>query len=224
MRLVLIEKRRATKDVTSFIFKPEVPFSWKAGQFLRYTLLHDNPDQRGQDRYFTIASAPFENNVMLTTREGVSSFKRALFSLPVGSQILAEGPKGNFVVNDPELNYIFIAGGIGITPYRAILLDLEHKKLPIKVKLLYGNRDPDFVFKTELDDLDKKYNTFSVRYFVEPERIGESAIKDAARGFNDPLFYISGPKPMADAFKDMLQTMGIAQERIKLDYFPGYEN
>lgn len=223
MRLILIEKRQEAKDVTSFIFKPEVQFSWKAGQFLRYTLLHDNSDERGQDRYFTIASATFENNVMLTTREGVSSFKRALFSLPVGGQILAEGPKGNFVVNDPDLNYIFIAGGIGITPYRAILLDLEHNKLPINVKLLYGNQNPDFVFKTELDDLDKKYDTFSVRYFVEPERIGESAIKDALRDFNDPLFYISGPKPMVDAFKNMLQGMGISQEHIKLDYFPGYE-
>lgn len=129
MGLTLLEKHPEAGDATSFIFKPETPLVWQAGQFLHYNLLHQNPDERKAERYFTIASAPFEQNIWLTTRhmEKGSSFKAALFALPIGGNIEANGPEGDFVVNDLAREFIFIAGGIGITPYRSILLDLDQR-------------------------------------------------------------------------------------------------
>ncbi len=105
-----------------------------ASAILLYKGVH--ADDPKTTRYFTIASAPFEQRVTLTTRfatERRSSFKRALRELPIGAAVEAEGPSGNFVVKVPEVDRVFIAGGIGITPYRAILLDLDHRARPVNV-------------------------------------------------------------------------------------------
>ena len=80
---------------------------------------------------------------MLTTRsaaERSSSFKRALRQLPVGAAVDVGEPDGDFVVGDPGDEHVLIAGGIGVTPFRAILLDLDHRELPINATLLYANR------------------------------------------------------------------------------------
>lgn len=225
MRLALKEKRPETSDTTSFFFESETPLSWQAGQFLRYTLEHSNPDERETKRYFTIASVPHEGFVMLTTRfsQDGSSFKRALRTLPIGGTIEAEGPDGDFVVEDPAEEFVFIAGGIGITPYRAILLDLDHKNIPMNVKLLYGNRNEEFVYKNLLEELRKKHPTFTIEYFVSPARIDEAAIRRAVPDLEKSLVYVSGPEPMVEAFEKMLSGMGIPEAHLKRDYFPGYD-
>ncbi len=66
--------------------------------------------------------------------------------LPVGAEIEADGPEGDFVVTDPKRNYIFVAGGIGITPFRSILADADHNGHKLKVHLLYGNHDNRYPF------------------------------------------------------------------------------
>lgn len=232
MKLTLINKKQEAPDVVSFTFKNEVALTWQAGQFLLYTLDHPNPDDRKTKRYFTISSAPFEGHVMLTTRfakEKGSTFKHALDTFPLGGVIEAEGPDGDFVIENPnnpqnpQREYIFIAGGIGITPYRAILLDLDHRNLPINVTLLYSNRSPEFVYKTELEDLARKHRTLQTHYFVDPEHITEEAIKKIVPDLQTPIFYVSGPEPMVEAFEKMLCAMGIPQDHVKLDYFPGYD-
>ena len=104
MKLILVEKRSETEDVMSFIFSSDAPLKWQAGQFLHYSLPHSDADERGITRYFTIASAPFEGHVMLTTRFAAgrsSSFKRALRQLPVGAAVDVGDPDGDFVAGDP---------------------------------------------------------------------------------------------------------------------------
>src|SRR5882724_9802165 len=103
MQLALINKKLETKDTTSFIFRPPDPMTWRAGQYLHYVLNHPNPDDRGQERYFSIASAPHEKQIMVTTRfaDQGSSFKKALQKLEVGATIHADGLEGDFVVDDP---------------------------------------------------------------------------------------------------------------------------
>ncbi|HUZ92746.1 MAG TPA: FAD-dependent oxidoreductase [Candidatus Paceibacterota bacterium] len=224
MKLSLVEKRKEAGDAVSFVFKPAAPFSWQAGQFLHYTLPHANPDDRKTERYFTISAAPFENRVMLTTRlvEKKSTFKEALSALPVGGAIEADGLEGDFVVDDPTAGLILIAGGIGITPFRAILLDLDKKGVPINATLLYANRDNDFVYKDELEALARKHTNFKIHYFVTPEKIDEQAIRNAAPDLSKPVFYVSGPEPMVEAFEKMMLGMGITEPHLKRDYFPGY--
>ena len=109
------------------------------------------PDDRGVERFFSIASAPHEKHVMVTTRFAPksSSFKKALRNLRPGDAIEAHDLEGDFVVDDAEKTFVFIAGGIGITPFRAILLDLDYNKKPLNVQLLYANRDNDFPYRKE---------------------------------------------------------------------------
>jgi hypothetical protein len=119
MNVILAAKRPEARDVTSFMFRSASPMKWQAGQFLQYSLPDtQGADERGMTRYFTIASAPFEGQIMLTTRfasERSSTFKRALQHLPVGAAVVVGEPDGDFVVADPANKHVFIAGGIGIT-------------------------------------------------------------------------------------------------------------
>jgi ferredoxin-NADP reductase len=226
MKLTLIAKRPETQGVVSFLFSSDAPLKWQAGQFLQYRLPHPNADDRGITRYFTIASAPFEGHVMLTTRLGAdrtSSFKRALRQLPVGATVDADEPEGDFVAGDPADTHVLIAGGIGVTPFRAILLDLEHRGLPIDATLLYANRTPDFVYKAELDALTGRHPGLAVRYLVSPERVTETTIRDAAAVLTRPAFHVSGPELFVDAMASMLSGLGVPDTRVKRDYFPGYD-
>lgn len=225
MLLTLIEKRKEAEDVTSFIFKPEISFSWKSGQFLHYTLKHKNYDNRGPDRYFTIASAPFEKVVMITTRfaKDGSSFKKTLKTFQIGDTIEGVAPDGNFTLDDPNQESVFIAGGIGITPFRSILIDLAHRDIPINVTLLYANKTPDFVFKKELEDTAKHNPNLKIHYFVDPKRIDENAIKKTVANLRKKIFYVSGPEPMVESIDELLESLGVPKNHIKNDFFPGYK-
>src|SRR5712691_9034012 len=178
MKLELSATKQEASETFSFIFAPEEPLQWKAGQLLRYVLDHPDPDDRGVERFFTIASAPHEKHVMLTTRFAAksSSFKKALRRLRPGDAIEAHDLEGDFVVDDPEKTFVFIAGGIGITPYRAILLDLDYNKKPLNVQLLYANHDNDFPYRKELDALEGRHPEFRIDYVVSPNRIDEKSI------------------------------------------------
>lgn len=233
MHLKLVDKKQAVKSVTSFIFEPATTLVWQAGQFLRYHLTNPMADQRGEDRYFTIASSPHEGNIILTTRfvpddssTPGSTFKKDLQGLQIGDVVEAEGPAGEFIITDPRKEYIFIAGGIGITPFRAILFDLDHHQKPINVTLLYANRDNNIVFKEELEALLPNYPNLQIHYFIDPQRIDEQAIRKSVPDLpaGRQVYYVSGPKPMVEAMEKLLKEMGITEDHIKHDYFPGYKS
>lgn len=225
MKLKLASKKTESSGVESFIFQPEKPLVWKAGQFLHYVLNHAPTDDRGSDRWFTIASAPFEKNVMLTTRfdsKRSSTFKNALKALKVGDNIEMSDLDGDFIADDPNKEYIFIAGGIGITPFRAILKQAEHDgKIP-RVTLLYANRETVAAYKDEFDAMARQNSNLKIQYLFSPQRIDAETIKKFAPDFQTSLFYVSGPEPMVESVGKMLQEIGVAKERIKQDWFPGY--
>jgi glycine betaine catabolism B len=227
MIITLFNKVPGTADVTTFYFKPQIPINWQAGQYMQFTLPHDNPDDRGISRFFTISSAPFEENIMITTRfsgEASSTFKKALFKMEIGQTISALMPKGEFVVKDFTKNYVFIAGGIGITPFRSILLDLDFNKQlsNMEIFLFYSNRSNDIVFKEELDNLVIKNPVLKVRYVISPEICNVELMKNTIPGFQGKIYYISGPINMVKAIEDDLNKAGIEDNRVKKDYFPGY--
>lgn len=223
MKLKLQSRHQETADVTTFIFKPEQPISWQAGQYLKYTLPHDQPDDRGINRFFTIAAAPHEGHVQITTRFSPksSSFKKALEQFQPNDEIEAGQPEGDFVVTDPDRHLVFIAGGIGVTPFRAILNDLDHRGTDINVTFLYGNSDQNVVFKDELAALAAKHSRFEIRYIYAPEQIDDDMIK-ALPNFTKQTYYISGPEPMVEAFEKRFMALGIPEAQLQRDYFPGY--
>jgi ferredoxin-NADP reductase len=225
MKLTLRATRQEASDIFSFIFAPERPLRWQAGQYLRYILNHPKPDDRGVERYFSIASAPHEKQVMLTTRfvpKG-SSFKKALKKLKPGDVIEGRDWGGDFMVDHRRKNFVFIAGGIGITPFRAILLDLDRNRKPLNVQLLYANRDNDFPYRKELEALKKRHPEFRIDYVVSPDRIDEKSIPQLVADMDNPAFYVSGPEPMVESLDRALKKLGVPKRRIKNDFFPGYQ-
>jgi len=226
MKLNLVQRKSEIPGVESFIFKPAEPLSWKAGQYLHYVLHHEPTDSRGSDRWFTVASAPHEKDVMITTRqanEKGSSFKNALFAMNVGEEIEISSVEGAFTVDDAGKEYVFIAGGIGITPFHSILKEADKKGQKLKVTLIYSNRDSQVPFKTELEGFAKNNPDIVIHYVTSPDRIDEEKISQIVPDLQKPEFYLSGPAPMVFSLSESLEKMGIPKEHIKLDDFPGYE-
>lgn len=225
MKLKLIRKEKVVGDVTSFIFEPEERLNWKPGQYMHYLLPHDNEDDRGHERWFTNSAAPFEGHVMISTRifEQSSSFKKALDAMQPGDEIEADGPEGDFTVEDLDRNYIFIAGGIGITPFRSILYDAYNKGINLKVKLLYATRNHDISFKDEMDQFSANNPNMSIEYIVDPNIINQEILKARIGEVENPYVYVSGPKPMVKDLARELAELGLSKDNIKTDDFPGYK-
>ncbi len=225
MKLSLIKRKIESKDVESFFFKMSEPFTWKAGQFLHYILHHEPTDDRGSDRWFTVASAPFEDVIMLTTRftkEKGSSFKKSLKDLKIGDDIEISDVDGDFVIEDPQAEYVFIAGGIGITPFRAILKELDHNNQSTYITLLYANRDENVPYKDEIEDISKRNPNLKIHHVISPERIDEQKIREFVANIDKSIFYISGPEPMVESLGKILKEMGVPDDNLKQDWFPGY--
>ena len=201
MKLTLVAKRYETADVMSFIFKSDAPLTWQAGQFLSYTVPHPDSDDRGITRYFTIASAPFEGHVMLTTRFASgrsSSFKRALRQLPAGAAVEVGEPDGDFVLDDPSGEHILIAGGIGITPILPMLARAEADGATWT--LLYGGRTASsMAFTSELAP-------HGDRVVVHPQDTHGLLDLDELLGTPraDTLVYCCGPEPLLAAVEDRM--------------------
>jgi ferredoxin-NADP reductase len=224
MKLRFVKKEHEVENVYSFYFEPQEDTSWIAGQFLHYTMPHPNTDERGIKRWFTISAAPFEKHVRITTRineERSSSFKSALMQLKEGDEIESEAPEGDFVFGDPAKKYVFFAGGIGISPFRSILAQLDHDGQDFKVDLLYANRTDQLVFGDELARLEQKYPDFHIHKFIGDNKVTLDVLKPY---MNDPstIIYISGPEPMVEDFDKRLKDAGVPEERVKGDYFPNY--
>jgi ferredoxin-NADP reductase len=225
MKLKLVRKEKVVGDVTSFIFEPELQLEWEPGQYMHYLLPHENEDDRGRERWFTNSAAPFEGHVMISTRiiDESSSFKKALDALKPGDEIEADGPEGDFTVEDENRNYIFVAGGIGITPFRSILYDAYNKGTNLNVKLLYATRNYDIPFKDELEQFAANDPNMSIEYVVDPNIINKEILKARIDEVDNPFVYVSGPEPMVKSIAEQLSELGLSKENIKTDDFPGYK-
>ena len=233
--LKLLRIEPLASNTFGFWFEPSSKIRNIPGQFLEWTLPHAKPDSRGIRRYFTMASSPTEDMVLLATRiipenstdkkMFSSSFKKALHSMKVGDEIIVSEPKGEFVLTtDPDRKIALIAGGIGITPFRAIVKWLVDGKISRDIILLYSNKSPEDIAFKELFDEGVKSAGLRVVYKNTDATgfIDEKFIKSEVPDHQDRLFFISGPEPMVEAMTKILQGMNISKSNIKQDFFPGY--
>jgi ferredoxin-NADP reductase len=213
-------------NVVSFDFQPREGFAWRPGQYIHYTLPHRDVDERGDERWFTNSAAPFEGKVTISTRidnEHGSSFKRALAALKPGDEVEADEPEGDFTIEDDARNYIFVAGGIGITPFRSMLAEAHAKAQELKVTLLYANRNDEIPFRQELEQYAMDNPHLSIDYIIQPETLDTTHIMQAVDKVKNPLVYLSGPEPMVKQLAADLKSLGLDAASVKLDDFPGYE-
>jgi len=223
MKLILQTKHQEIEGVYSFVFEPQEPISWQPGQYMHYVLEHD-ADERGKERWFTIASAPYEKHIQITTRfdgERQSSFKQTLQAMEPGAEIEADGPKGSFVIQPGDHQQVFIAGGIGITPYRSMLAQMLHDMNIPKIDLLYANHDVNVVFGDELKRISAENSSFRIIEFVD-KRIEEPDLQEYLKD-GSSIFYLSGPRSMVESYAGLLASNNIGEDRVMTDYFPGYK-
>jgi ferredoxin-NADP reductase len=231
--LEFVRQRAEADDVTSFFFRPRQPLPFVAGQHLELTIAHPRPDSRGIARSLTIASAPAEPLVQVTTRIGPapSTFKQALGRLEPGDIVQATGPYGTFVDTDRRTPAVFIAGGIGITPFRSMLADLASRGARPTTTLLYSSSSPAIPFRTFFDSLPPAWPELRLAYTVtRPSggwagptgRIDAGLLRREVRDLAQTLFFVCGPAGFVDGIVGTLEQLGVAAARITREGFPGY--
>ena len=231
--LVTLDHTEPVADhITSFHFKPERSLQQTAGQFIELSISHPNPDKRGIKHWFTLSSSPTEDLPAITTKfpaDGqTSTFKQALQALNPGDQVMMSDPMGDFVLpKDKSIPLVFIAGGIGVTPFRSIikwLLDSGEKR---DISLLYAAGSlPEVAFR----DLFKEYGVEPVIVLSKPDAAwkGQSGylsaekILEVAPDKPNQLYFLSGPEPMVEALVKDLEAAGVDKRRLVGDYFPNY--
>ncbi len=234
--LTLKERKEIAKNIIKFTFTPSAPLRFTAGQYLEWTLPHSHVDDRGVRRYFTIASPPTEDTISLITKfatDRSSTFKSALHDFKPGDTLVASHLEGDFIMpTDAALPMVFIAGGIGVTPFHSMIQWLVDSNEQRDIALLYSARtSSEFIAQ----DLFARAEALGVKttYTISDDdpawkgpkgKIDEAFIKQYVPDWQKRLFYVSGPEPMVHAFMDMLFAMGVPKDNLKHDDFPGYDH
>jgi ferredoxin-NADP reductase/Na+-translocating ferredoxin:NAD+ oxidoreductase RnfD subunit len=233
--MTLVKKEEIAEGVYNFTFAPDKKISFRPGQYLEWTLGHDKPDTRGNRRYFTIASSPTEDAVMLGVKfyDKSSSFKQTLRAMNPGDTIMAAQLAGGFVLpKDPKKKLVFIAGGIGITPFRSMLKYLADNNEKRSVTLIYSNANMQEVAYYDIfQEAAERSGINTVFTFTDKKldpawkgyvgHVSEAMIEQVVPDYKERTFYVSGPHTLIDACNDVFSGMGIPRAQIKTDFFPG---
>ena len=235
--LNFLHSRDVAEGTLAFSLQKPAGFVFKAGQTADLTLVNPpETDSEGNTRTFSIASAPSENELMFATRLRDTAFKRSLRNMKPGTKIKVDGPMGSFNLHkNPAKPAVFLAGGIGITPFLSIIREATRQKDPHQIYLFYSNRRPeDAAFITELQAMPKQNPNFHlVATMAEMDKSKQSWTGE--RGFIDavmlkrhlpelsgPIYYTAGPPAMVAAMKDMLAKAGVDEDDVRAEDFPGY--
>lgn len=216
--LTLIKVHQEAGNVITFSFETG-GLVWMPGQFQVYEIPNAGEDEKDRVRYFTIASAPSEQRIDISARISDSSFKQMLSNLEVGDTIQAFGIDGDFIWDDKNSSpVVFVAAGIGITPYRSILLEREANNQPLDVTLVYFNRTDEIPFLDTFNQLESEHDEFTFISIIG-ERVTANRILDLVPEVVNGTMYLSGPEPMVESVGEELKKQGI---NLKQDWFPGY--
>lgn len=215
----LLSSKDEAGNVRTFIFETG-GLKWIAGQYQKYTLPQAGRTESENERWFTIASAPSEGAIRISTRLTGSAFKRALKALVPSDAIRTDGLEGDFTWEEqPSKPVVFIAAGIGVTPFRSILLERHAAGKKLNATLLYFNRIDEIPFREELEALARQHPELSLAPIVG-EPVTADSIFARARQASETIFYLSGPEPMVENIGAALKERGVS---LKQDWFPGYD-
>ncbi len=234
--LKLKERTRLTPDIYEFVFTPTQKLKFAPGQYMEWTLGHNQPDARGNRRYFTLASSPTEQNLKLGVKfyKASSTFKKAMLALDRNSEVVASQIIGDFTLpQDPNQKCVFLAGGIGITPFRSMIKYLLDTRQRRPITLVYAAKTTDDIVYKEIFDRAEKELGIKVIYSLTDTtnvpaswrgnigRITPETIMKQIPGNRNALFYLSGSRDMVDSFKATLHKLEIPGSNIVTDYFVG---
>lgn len=221
----------------AFHFEKPAGFSFKPGQAIDLILMNPPSTEAASGRHaFSLVSAPFQSTLTIATRLRDSAFKRALQALPIDSPAGLEGPFGSLTLHsNRERPAVFIAGGIGITPFMSILRQAARDELPQRLILLYSNRRPeDAAFLAELQELERCNRNFrlvatmtemhksSLAWQGETGLIDRDLVIGVSKDLTAPIYYIAGPPSMVADLRQTLARAGINDDDVRSEEFYGY--
>lgn len=233
----LIRREEIAEGTMAFHFAKEPGFEFRPGQAIDFTLI-DPPetDAEGNIRTFSIASAPFDSDLMIATRMRDTAFKRVLRKAEMGLKIKMEGPSGSFVLHrKAEKPAVFLTGGIGITPFLSIIRQAAHDRDAHQLYLFYSNRRPeDAAFLDALKDVAAKYSNFHLiatmtemkksrrEWKGETGSINKDMLARHLPALQGPIYYVAGPPSMVTAMRRMLVDSAVDEDDMRTDEFSGY--
>ena len=228
------KKEVASNTMTFHFDKPE-GFTFKAGQFADYSLIEPSQtDAEGNTRGFSLG-APYEKDIIITTRMRDTAFKRVLKEMPYGTNVVFDGAYGSFTLhNNTKTPAVFLSGGVGITPIRSIVLQATHDKSAHRIFLFYANKTPkDAAYLDEMEVAEKENPNFKmIATMTDKDNSkdwkGETGYftKEMMQKYVDdlslPIYYISGPPSMVTSIRKTLNEAGIDDDNIRTEEFSGY--
>lgn len=210
-RLTVTEVRHELDDILTVVCSSNKPVRFKAGQYGTWFMGRWVWGKPG--RLFTVASPPEDGQLQFSTRIGRTDFKKKLKQISVGDRMYMSGPIGQFVLpQDLPIDIIFVAGGIGITPIRALAKHIHNKTLPTNTRLIYSSNG-SYLYEQELEQYVDSMK------LVRRENFDE-ALQLTARQKPSASYYISGPPAFVNAARTQLRKQGVAD--IRTDAFLGY--
>jgi ferredoxin-NADP reductase len=234
MRATVAETREVAKGTLLVLFAVDGYPDYRPGAYFWVELPdRGHQDEKGLRRHISLVTSPTDRGrVGLATRLRDSAFKRTLSELEVGDEVEVEEPKGSFLLpEDTGVDYVFVAGGIGITVFRSMLRYIADTGEPYTVTLVYSNRDRESAaFLDELDELEARIPGLRVVLTMtdEPEWEGETrhldadVLADLVGGLDGKTFLVAGPPQMAQSVGEALTAAGLPDERVYTDRFSGY--
>ncbi len=223
MKATVAEKREVAKGTLLVLFAVDNYPAYRPGHYFWVELPdRGHQDEKGLRRHISLVTSPTEEGVVgLATRLRDSAFKRTLAELEVGDEVEVEEPKGSFLLpEDTSVDYVFVAGGIGITVFRSMLRYIADEELPYRVTLVYSNRDRESAaFLDELEELEQRIDGLRVVLTMteqegwegETRQLDAEVLRELLGGLEDKQFLVAGPPPMAEGVSESLLAAGLPE-------------
>jgi predicted ferric reductase len=206
-------------------------YSYRPGQF-QFIKLHRNRGLPEEEHHFTISSTPTLSEMVTSTIKESGDFTSTIGSTQKGDQVSVEAPFGRFshLYHPEDKNFVFIAGGIGITPLMSMLRYMRDKETDYNVLLFYANHtQKDIVFRQELDEMaEKGYPKLKIIHVLDdPDEewngetgyVDEEILSKHIDNFKDKAFYICCPPPMRKTVLKILRKKSVSNDRIRVEIF-----
>lgn len=234
----LVHRALVAERTAAFWIEPDEdePFEFTAGQTCDVTIPAPlYRDEAGSTRTFSIASAPGDRRLVVGTRLTGSAMKRSLMESPLGLAVEIDGPYGSFTLHrNAAKPAVFLAGGIGITPFRAIVEDAARRRLPHSLTLVYANRTAaDVAWLMDFECWAEENPHFRFVATISEPRPGDAWGHETGRvdlGFlarhlqrvPESIFYVAGPDRFVKGMQAILPELGADPDNVRAEEFPGY--